>query len=207
MRLAARPTGGAPDDGAAPLQTADRAMPGLADLLAGLPDDGSARLLDLGALVVANYELYVRHARRIRFADAWREALPTPGPGVDPCVDPARAVPRPDRTAPYDVVLAWDVLDCLDPENAVAMVRQVASVCRPRARLHALFTGTGNRPTRPTRYAIIGVGRVRPLDVGSRQVPATGMAPAELERRLSPFAVEHSCVLRHGAREVVAVLR
>lgn len=182
-------------------------MPGLGDMLAGLPDDRSSRLLDLGPLVVANYEAYLRHALRIRFAHVWRDALPTPGPGIDPRVDPARAVPHDDRTAPYDVVLAWDVLDCLDPEGAVSMVRRVASVCRPRARLHALFTGTGTRPTRPTRYAITGPGRVRPLDGDSRTVPATGLPPAEVERRLAPFAVEHSCVLRHGSREIVAVLR
>lgn len=182
-------------------------MPGLADLLASLPDDGSARMLDLGPLIVANFDRYIVHARRIRFAHVWCDALPTPGPGVDARVDPARAVPLGDRTAPYDVVLAWDVLDCLDPEDAVSMVHRVASVCRPRARLHALFTGTGSRPARPTRYAITGPGRVRPLDLESRALPASGLAPAELERQLAPFTVEHSCILRHGAREVVAVLR
>jgi len=182
-------------------------MPGLADVLRSLPDDGSARLLDLGPLVVANYDVYLHHARRIRFAHVWRDAFPTPGPGTDPRVDPARAVPHDDRTAPYDVVLAWDVLDCLDPDDAVSMVHRVATVCRPRGRLHALFTGAGSRPTRPMRYAITGAGRVRPLDCESRTVPAAGLAPAELERRLAPFAVEHSCILRHGAREIVAVLR
>ncbi len=182
-------------------------MPGLVDMLASLPDDGSARLLDLGPMVVASYETYLRHARRIRFAHVWCDALPRPGPDVGPRVDPARAVPHDDRTAPYDVVLAWDVLDCLSPEDAVEMVRRIASVCRPRARLHALFTGTGSRPTRPTRYALTAAGRVRALDDESRTGPATGLAPAELERRLAPFAVEHSCVLRDGAREIVAVLR
>jgi hypothetical protein len=207
VRLAARSTGGDHDHGEGLPQPAERAVSGLAETLAALPDDGSTRLLDLGPLVVANFDVYTRHARWIRFAHVWRDALPTPGPGTDPRVDPARAVPYDDRCAPYDVVLAWDVLDCLEPDDAVSMVHRIASVCRPRARLHALFTGTGARPTRPSRYAITAPGRVRPLDDEPRTLPTTGLSPAELERRLAPFAVEHSCVLRHGGREVVAVLR
>ena len=207
MRIPVRSAGRERDDAAQTPEPADRALPGLTDVLAGLPEDRSARLLDLGPLVAANFNLYAQHASRIRFADVWRDALPKPGPGAAHRVDPARAIPDHERGAAYDVVFAWDVLDCLDPDDAVELVRRMADACRPRARLHALFTATGARSTRPSRYEITGAGRVRTVDDGPRTLPTTGLAPAELERRLAPFAVEHSYVLRHGAREVVAVLR
>jgi hypothetical protein len=86
-------------------------------------------------------------------------------------------------------------------------MRRIADICRPRARLHALFTASGARPTRPSRYGVTSDGRVRLLDEQPRTAPGSGLAPADLERHLAPFSVEHSVLLRHGAREVVAVLR
>jgi len=57
-----------PEDATGP-PVVERAAPGMAAFFAELEEDGSHAVLDLGPAAEANFRLYGRFARRIRFAD------------------------------------------------------------------------------------------------------------------------------------------
>lgn len=175
-----------------------RASPGVAAIFAGLREDGSHGVLDLGPAVGANLRLYGRYARWVRFGsllldppqgEAWARAL--------------RALPPlPDRA--YDVVMVWNLLDRIPPEYRRGLIERLAQLTGPGARLHLLVDASGQPLTRPLRFTLQDVDRVSQEKVGVPQPAHPPLLPAEVERILAPFQVAHAFTLRGGLREYVA---
>lgn len=116
---------------------------------------------------------------------------------------------------PYDVVLAWDILDRLDPCERGALIERLTDVTAPRARLYAVVRSSGGATTRPFRSTLIHLDRVSQQVVGPVVDPVGGppepagdvLLPAHVERILAPFEVAHAFILTTGLREYVAVKR
>ena len=186
------------DPAAAPVE---RSSPGLAALFDALTQDGRHSVLDLGLAGDRHLGVLSRFARQIRFAgfiphppegDAWTSAL--------------EALP-PNACRPYDVVLAWDILDRIDPPQRAGLVERLVALTAPDARLYAVVDASGAATTRPLRSTLTGVNRVSVLPVGPPKPARTPLLPAPLERVLAPFAVTQAFTLRTGLREYVAVKR
>ena len=182
--------------------------PGLAALLAGLRPGRGRWLLDLGPAVGRNLEVYSRIASGVRFTDLLADAVDAEGSAVrSPALLPSsleRLLPL-DRPL-FDVVLAWDLLNYLDPRETSAVVERLIRVCRPGAALHAMVYTGDQMPGRPLRCVLEAADAVRVEPLSEDRLPAPDLPPAEVERRLQGFRVERSFVLRHGVREYVAVL-
>jgi hypothetical protein len=179
----------------------ERRSPGLAALFDALEEDGRHSVLDLGAASGAHLRLLGVFARQVRFASllagagrdaAWGEAL--------------RALP-PNPARPYDVVLAWDVLDRLDAPGRSALVTRLAAVTAPRARLYAIARGEGTMTDGPLVFTLLGRDRVAEEPVAVTAVRGQPLLPAQMERVLLPFEVASAFMLRSGAREYVAIKR
>jgi hypothetical protein len=104
-----------------------------------------------------------------------------------------------------DLVLAWDVLDHLEQPAAQALVRRLARLCRPGARMLAMVAISREQALAPIRFGIAGTDRLEyrpgPLPPSHGAV----LSPAAVELLLTGFETVHSVVLRHGLREVVVV--
>jgi hypothetical protein len=140
-------------------------------------------------------------ARQVRFAglvprsltgEAWAAAL--------------RALP-PNVSSPYDIVLGWDLLTWLAPDERAAATARLAEITAPRARIHLIVDGTGAATAQPLEYTLVGTGRIAEQSVGPPQRVSHPLLPAQLERALSPLEVMRAFVLRTGGREVVAKKR
>lgn len=177
----------------------ERAAPGVATVLAGLEESRSHAVLDLGPAVGQNLRVYSRFARRVRFADLL--TAPPAGTSWDAAL---RDIPRfPDH--PYDLVVAWNVLDRMAPEQRHLLVERLLDLTRPEARLYAVVDTTGGRAACPLRFSLLGEDRVRQEPMGPSQPAWPQILPAEMERLLEPFQVQQAFVLRVGMREYVAV--
>jgi hypothetical protein len=177
----------------------ERAAPGVAALFAGVREDGSHAVLDLGAAAETTLGLYSGFARRIRFAD-----LLTDPPHGEAWAAELRALPRhPDQ--PYDLVLAWNLLDYLAPEERPPLVERLTQLTASGARLYVLVDASGEPNTHPLRFNLLGVDRVGQQVVGPPRPAQPQLLPAEVERLLAPFQVVHAFTLRLGLREYVAV--
>ena len=177
----------------------ERAAPGVAALFAGLSEDGSHAVLDFGAAAETSLRLYSGFARQIRFADL----LPDP-PHGEAWAAALRALP-PNPDQPYDVVLAWNILDRLAPEERPPLVERLTQLTASGARIYVLVDASDEPSTQPVRFTLLDVDRVRQEAVGPPHPPQPQLLPADVERLLEPFRVVHGFTLRHGLREYVAI--
>jgi hypothetical protein len=180
----------------------ESAAPGVAALLADIPEDGSRSVLDLGAAAGPSLETYVRHARHVMFADVLGDS------GWAGSADPRDALlrtieRRTDRA--YDLILGWDTLDRLLPEDRPRLVEWLAAVAAAHARLHVVVRG-GESLDRPLAFRLHGSDRIRYQPVPG-SLPGGRIFPAEVARLLLPFRVIHAYTLRSGLREYVALRR
>jgi hypothetical protein len=179
----------------------ERASPGIAALFGALTSDGSHSILDLGFAGARHLRLLGRFARRIRFAGL----VPHP-PGGEALRAALHALP-PNPKQPYDVVLAWDILDRVDPADRPTVVECLARVTGPAARLYAVVDTTDASTTRPTRSSLVGLDRISMQPVGPPAPARPPILPAPLERLLAPFEVAQAFTLRTGHREYVTIKR
>ena len=139
--------------------------------------------------------------RRVRFAGLVPRSLVG-----ESWVSALRALP-PNDSAPYDVVLGWDLLIWLDPDERAEATARLAEITAPTARFHLIVDGTGATTAQPLEYTLVGTGRVAEQALGPPQRVPHPLLPAQVERALSPLAVVRAFVLRTGARELVAKKR
>ncbi len=177
----------------------ERAAPGIAALFAGLGPGEGHSVLDLGPAAESHLRLYCGFARQIRFADL----LPQPPRGAA-LGAVLRALPPHDRL-PYDLVLGWNILDRLDPEERTLVIGRLAEITAPDARLYIVVDTSGAPTTQPLRFNLLDVDRVRQRAVGRPEPAHQQLLPAHVERLLAPFEVLHAFTLRTGLREYVAV--
>ncbi len=180
---------------------AERASPGLAALFESLGAGAVHSVLDLGPANGRHLKVLSRVARQIRFAglvprscvgEAWAVALRALPPNVD---------------FPYDVVLAWDLLNLLDPDERAAAMTHLADITASRARLHVIVDGTGATTIQPLAFTLLEPGRIAEQATGPRAPVSHPLLPAQVERVLAPFEVVRAFVLRTGVREYVAMKR
>lgn len=185
------------DPGPAGRQPVERASPGLAAVFDELKRDGRHSILDLGSAEGRRLRLLVGFARQIRFAgviprigsDAWPRAIDAlvPNPGL-----------------PYDVVLAWDVLEQIDETERGPLIERLAEITGRKALLYAVVDASGSVTRRPHSFTMIDHGRLELRAVGPAVPPRASLLPAQVERALEPFQVVRAFSLRSGLREYVA---
>jgi hypothetical protein len=186
-----------PEEAAQP--PVDRAAPGIAALFADLREDGSHAVLDLGASARTKLGLYSRYARRIRFADLLSD--PPRGPAWTEAFQGLR--PHPQQL--YDLVLAWNLLDRLPQEERPPLVRRLAQITTPDARLYLLVDASGEPTAPPLRFSLLDTETVRQEPIGPPAPTHPQLLPAEVERLLAPFEVVRAFTLRMNLREYVAM--
>jgi hypothetical protein len=175
----------------------ERASPGLSALFGLMKADGRHSVLDLGEGNNRQMEALAPYARLIRFIGL------VPGTGDAAAVaDPSVLPEHPEY--PYDVVLAWGVLDRLGPETRLALIRRLTAITAPDARMYASVSGPGVTIVQPVRATLVGVGRVEEEPVGEPRPTGPQLLPAQVEKLLSPWTVSQAFSLRSGVREYVA---
>lgn len=179
----------------------ERPSPGAAALFDALVPDGRHSILDLGLAGDLHLRLLSRYSRQIRFAGL----IPEPPEG-DAWTSALAALP-PNTHHPYDVVLAWDILDRIDPPQRVTLISRLVELTAPSARLYAVVDTSGAATTRPLRSTLTDVNRVSMQPVGPPEPARPVLLPAPVERLLAPFEVTQAFTLRSGLREYVAMRR
>lgn len=176
----------------------ERASPGLTALFGVMKPERAHSILDLGEASRRHLAVLSPYARQIRFAGL----VPAPPAGNTLRVALGRLPPN--AAHPYDVVLAWDVLDRLGAADRQALLERVVELTAPRARLYASVDTSGAETIQPVRWTLVSVDRISQEPVGAPERAKPVLLPAQAERLLNPFKVTHAFSLRVGAREYVA---
>lgn len=176
-----------------------RASPGLGALWEGVREGGDHAVLDLGPAAGDHLSLFSSFAGQVCFGDL----LPDPPRGAA-LRSALKAIPTHGRL-PYDVILLWNVLDRVTPEEQGAIVDRITEISAPSARLFAVVESSDVPTTRPLRFRLEDRTHVRQEPVGPPERAGVRLLPAEVERLLAPWEVVRAFTLRVGLREYVAV--
>jgi hypothetical protein len=189
------------DEEQGPSPPVGRAAPGVAALFDGLQEDGSHSILDLGPAAESHLRIYSRYARQVRFAD-----LITAPPEGEAWSAAIRDLP-PHPHRPYNVVLAWNLLDRIWPEKRRSLIERLAELTAPAARLYAVLDASGAPTSQLHRFTLLDVDRLQEETVGPAERAHSPLLPAQVEKLLEPFEVVRAFTLRTGMREYMAVKR
>jgi len=171
----------------------------VAEVFEGLREDGTHAVLDLGPAVDSHLRLFGGYSRQVRFAGL----LPHPPEGAE-WAEALQAIP-PHPGQPYDVVLAWNVLNYLNAGDRLLLIERLHELTSHRARLYVVVDVSEEPMLPPLRHTLLALDRVCQQAVGVPRPAYTGLLPAQVERLLLPFEVLHAFNLRTGLREYVAV--
>jgi hypothetical protein len=182
--------------------------PALIEVFAGRGPDADRRVLDFEAASHSNFEHYSSVATGVRFLGLTDRRTITEIRRLDAAAFERRLRELlPIGREVFDVVLAWTLFDYLSPDQPNLLSRHLAAISAPGARLHAMIEMSDRMPAAPSRFEIVEPGRLAYRSPPGDSVPAPGTPPARIEAWLAPFRVEHAVVLRHGIREVLAILQ
>lgn len=191
--LAARPAPEHP-----PTEPAEHIAPGLVAFFDKIAADRSHAVLDLGPGAGVSLRVYSRFARWVRFADVLTTATSPAGwPEVLGSLPP-----HPER--PFDLIIAWDVLDRLQPANRPVLVRRLAEISSPDARLFLLSASPNASAIGLPRCTLLEIDRIQYEMVPEARPAHPPILPAEVPPTIEPFRVLRAFTTRTGLRQYVA---
>jgi hypothetical protein len=182
--------------------------PTLKALVSRLSSEASYHILDLGVASGANVEFFSRFSGRLQIADL-PDTLASEKLRSLLQSDPAAAFRRllPVTWKPFEVVLAWDVLNYLSRDEFRCLAEHVAGLCRPGALMFALISTQKEMSGLPRVFKIVDEQTLLLQPQTTAVQPSPRFPPAEVERLMSGFSVVQSVVMRHGVREYLLVRR
>ena len=178
---------------------------GLKELLRGLPSDRRHSVLDLGPASSGNVQFFSSHSCRLYIADLFHTMRQRGGPPPEQAIPFGREIEATLPAGSFDLILCWDLLNYLSRDQMQILGRHLASRSHPGSRLFALIAPHGEIPERPQRFEILSPDSVRYSSRSTAHRPAPGYREPELNRWMTPFAVESSFLLRHGIQEYILV--
>jgi len=180
--------------------------PALAEIISAIDPEHPIRVLDLGSALQTNLEYYATIGTGVRIVPLLRnnglEGLRSlEAEAFSAMLD--RLLPPNDIG--FGLILMWDLLDYLVDDQPALLSRHLATVSEPGAKIHVMVITTETMPAEPSRYELLGAGRLAYRPTTPRRTTAPDIPPAKVERWIKPFRVERSFLLRHGVREFIAV--
>ncbi len=168
------------------------------------------QVLDLGPALGANVQFLARFSVQLFIADLYR-SLCASAERLPP--DPARLrralavqLPVPDQP-PFDLILAWDLLNYFEPEQIRVLGQHLGQLCRPGGQLFALIATRGPIADRPMTFQILERNLLLYDAAAGDLRPSPRYRETGLERLLDAFAVQTSFLLRNGMQEYIFTRR
>ncbi len=172
-------------------------------LVRRLGDGRRRRVLDLGPAIGGNVAFFAGLSCQVHIADLHQSLFPPGGPRVRP--EPrafeellARDLPPPEH---FELILAWDLLNYLEPTHIVLLARRLEAFSRPGTTLLAMVSTRKEIPDRPTRFEVHDPQHLRYGTDSSLLRPCPQYKEPELSRSMTAFEVESTFLLRNGVQE------
>jgi hypothetical protein len=172
-------------------------------------ETGRQRILDLGPAIGSNVTFFSRLPCNLFIADLHEALFPGSAEGVmhrRDFFDGLLTAELPEESD-FDLILAWDLLNYLDPEELGALSSHLAAVCSPGAVLFAMITTRKVMPNKPPHFRILDPSRLSyEIESGVKREAPRYKEP-ELERAMPEFVVQSTFLLRNGMQEYLFTRR
>ena len=183
---------------------------GLGWVLRDLERRRRPRVLDLGPALGASVEFLARYSVQLFIADLYRSVRSSTGQ-LPP--DASRLLrllgeqlPLPEE-GPFDLILAWDLLNYFAADQLEALGQHLGELCRPGGQMFALVATRGPISDRPRTFEILAEDALRYGAGAANERPSPGYRETALERLLDAFSVQTSYLLRNGMQEYIFTRR
>jgi hypothetical protein len=172
-------------------------------LLPQLGRGGERRVLDLGPAVGANVSFFAKRTCTLFIADLHHTLFPASpllSRRQQRSFDATLLGELPDR-GPFDLVLAWDLLNYLTHDEISALGDRLSELSAPGAVLFALIATRKQMPNRPMTFSILGPDQLEYELDNSVTRSAPQYKEPDLSRAMPAFTVESTYLLRNGMQE------
>ena len=178
---------------------------GLQELCRLIQHFENCSILDLGGALGVNITFWGRFGPSLHVANL-HSAMPLtlpPQPSEEeapagPAWDGILAIPESSR---FDVILAWDFLNYLEPALFADLIRHMSRFCRRGTLLFALIYDRQQMPALPTVFKIRDGENLIYEGCGTEMRPCPRHQPRDVRRMFAGFRVASSFLLRHGVQE------
>jgi len=181
---------------------------GFRALTRALRRDGGSSILDLGPALGQNIAFFGQFGSRVHIGDLYRSRLEVGVRADDehPGRHLARLLPIESGEA-FDVVIAWDLLDYLEPKEVDALIAHLAPALREGALLFAMVSYQKEIPASPIRFRIVDSEHLVYETHGAARRSCPRHKQPDLERHLRGFKIDSSFLLRNGMQEYLWAYR
>ncbi len=178
---------------------------GLQELCRLIQNLDNCSILDMGGALGVNITFWSRFGPSIHVADL-HASMPLTVPAqpaedetpAGPAWDSIMAVPERRR---FDVILAWDLLNYLEPPLFASLIQHLVRYCRGGTLLFALIYDRQQMPAFPTVFKIRDEEDLIYEVRGSETRACPRHQPRDVQRMFAGFRVASSFRLRHGVQE------
>jgi len=180
---------------------ATKAVRRVLEMVGPLP---SPVLLDLGPVIGSNVSFFGEHlACKLHLEDLFAEVGRLVQSGAPQDVSAALAGALAHEAGSVDAVLAWDLFDYLEAEEASALVGRIARVLRPGGLVMAFFTTVVFDRAVHRKYIIEDPEHLKHRWQAFARPPRRVLLGREVERLFAPLEVAESYLLTHHQRETL----
>lgn len=175
-------------------------------LVEKLAGSGRPRILDLGTAVGTNVAFFSKYSCQIHICDLYSSIRESQMAFVADfeTLDRHLEAHFPDLDQdPFDLILAWDLLNYFKPRELILLGQSIARRCAPGSLIYALISASDRIPDLPTTFQIQSseILLYQPMTRTERSCPQ--YKEPDLARALPELEVETSFLLRHGIQEYV----
>jgi predicted TPR repeat methyltransferase len=181
---------------------------GLNTVLRSLQDDRKYHILDLGQPLGVNVEFWSQFRCRLYIEDFYRSYRAKAASESEVSTDAIFAeLLRFSEETSFDIILAWDLFNYLNPEESEMLIRQLSRWCRPGTLLFALISSLPLIPAEPIIFRILDSERMIYETRTHETQPCPRYYPRDIAKFMGRFEVSSSFLLRHGIQEYVFAYR
>jgi hypothetical protein len=181
-----------------------------------LDRDRKYRILDLGQAYGVNVDFFSQFPCKLYVADLFRSLrsrLGEPTGQTEPAEEDESSrlsriftelLPYGNDTR-FDLVLAWDLLNYLEPEQIEALSYRLNRFCQPGTMILAMIAIHREIPARPCGFRILDAETLEYDSPTHSTRPAPRHKEPELRRLMPGFQVDSTFLLRNGLLEYLFV--
>lgn len=172
-------------------------------------DDATLRVLDLGPARAANLDFFSRYGGHLTVADFYSGLRTARASTMSEDVDDDRKIKAfaellPfDKKARFDLVLAWDLLNYLTPQEQHLLMTCLEPFCLAGTTILAFVSMQKEMPPAPSAYSIRDADTLSYEEREGRARPCPRYLEGDLLKRMQGLTVENRYQLRNGMLEYV----
>ena len=170
-------------------------------------EDATLRVLDLGPARSANLEFFSRYGGRLTVADLYNGLravrAATPSEDDDRSAKAFAELLPFDKPARFDLILAWDLLNYLTPQEQHWLMASLEPFCLAGTGILAFVSTQKEMPPGPSAYSIRDADTLIYEEREGRPRPCPRYLEGDLLKRMQGLTVENRCQLRNGMLEYV----